>query len=638
MDMTKAKYKVGIIGCGMVGGALRRYFEKKPNYEVALYLYDKKGIGSMEEVDKADFIYVCLPTPYVPNKGCDTSIVEEAISKLSDGKTIIIKSTVIPKTTEMLAKKFPNHKILFSPEFLTEETADNDMSFPDRQIIGYTTPESYKVCRDVLQQLPIAPYERIVPARVAEFVKYGTNTWFSVKVAKNNELYDLCKKLGLSEEEWEDVVSGMAADKRVGRTHLTINHKGKRGYWGKCLLENTLMYANNYVKKSKDVKVGDYVLTIDGSWRKVLRKFDRITNDKKENLFIIKGQGMEEFGLTGEHPVLAVKSNRYFYGENKKKLSNYRKDSYELEWIDAEDLEKGDFVALPRIKEKGDFSLSHFSDDLMRLFGYFTAEGNIEKGKNRISIAFNVSEKKYIKDVIDIVKNEFGIKVIINDLKCNCSVIRFTDRRVCNLLKQHCGEMADKKVLSNEVMTSNNISEFLKGYFRGDGSKSTGIYSMSTISEKLYYQLKLILLRFGIGFTVNIKKAKVDKNKVNHKKVFTIRIRNYTEIKKFNDLIGDKIEKDLKLFRKTSWFDEKFLYFPIKEIKKVDYTGKVYNFEVEGNQTFVVVDAIVHNCLPKDMKALLELSKEMGVSMPVSEATDKYNDKLLDSQGYKKYV
>jgi len=631
------KYKIGIIGIGMVGGALKRYFEKKPKYEVELYYYDKKGLGSMEKVNFADFVYICLPTPYVPEKGCDINIIREAVSKLSGNKVVIIKSTVMIGTTDMLQKEFSQHKFVFNPEFLTEETADNDMSFPDRQIIGYTN-ESYSVAKDVALQLPLAPYEKIVPARVAEMVKYATNTWFSVKVAKNNELYDLAMAVGFTEEEWEAVVSGLAADKRIERTHLTIMHKGKRGYWGKCLLANTLMYVNNSVKKAKDVEVGDDVLTIDGTWRKVLQKFERETDDEKENLFIIRGQGMEEFGLTGEHPVLAVKANRSFYGNKREKLSNYKKDSYDLEWIDAEDLEKGDFIVLPKIKEKRDFTISHFSDNLMRLFGYFVAEGNVEKGKNRISIAFNSNEIDYIQDVVDIIKNEFGIKSSIRNLKCNCSVIRFTDKRVSNLLKQHCGEMADKKLLSNEIMNSANISEFLKGYFRGDGSKSTGIYSMTTISENLYYQLKLILLKLGIGFTISIREGKIDKNGINHKKVFTIRIRNYTEIKKFNDLIGDKIEKDLKLFRKTSWFDDKFLYFPIKKTSITLYSGKVYNFEVEGNQTFVVADAIVHNCLPKDTKALLEFAKEYKIKMPVLEATDKYNDELLDKQGYKKYI
>jgi UDPglucose 6-dehydrogenase len=230
------KYKIGIAGVGMVGGALRRYFEKKDNYE--LFLYDKKGVGSIEQLKQADFIYICLPTPYVGGIGCDTSIVESLIENFDTPKTIIIKSTVIPGTTDKLQAHHPKHKFLFNPEFLTEETADQDMSYPDRQIVGHTD-QSYCVAKDVLQQLPLAPFERIVPAKVAEMIKYASNTWFSVKVAKNNEMYDLCQKLLMSEEQWEMIVDGMASDRRIGRTHLKIQHKGKRGYWGKCLPKDT---------------------------------------------------------------------------------------------------------------------------------------------------------------------------------------------------------------------------------------------------------------------------------------------------------------------------------------------------------------------------------------------------------------
>jgi|SRR6185436_2948053 len=227
------KYKVGIIGShGMVGGALRRYFENKPHYE--LFCFDLKGVGKIEDVNAADFIYVALPTPYVMGVGCNTSIVEEALTHITGEKTIILKSTITPGTTDKLQAKFPQHKILFNPEFLTEETSDQDMNHPDSQVLGYTE-KSLNVAKDVMQQLPLAPHERIVPAIVAEMIKYAKNTWFSVKVAKNNEIYDLCKKIGFTEEQWDGVVDGLAADKRVGRTHLTIMHKGKRGYWGKCL-------------------------------------------------------------------------------------------------------------------------------------------------------------------------------------------------------------------------------------------------------------------------------------------------------------------------------------------------------------------------------------------------------------------
>ena len=236
--------KIGIAGIGMVGGALKRYFEKKPNYK--LFLYDKnKKIGSLKELNKADFIYVCVPTPY---KGkCDTSMVEEVISKLKGQKVVIIKSTIIPGTTERLQKKFSQHKILYNPEFLTEATADQDFSFPDRQIIGYTK-QSYDVAKEILLQLPLAPFERIVPATVAEMIKYFGNAWFFVKVVFANQMYDLCQKLGI---DYELVREGVSADKRIGRTHLKIWHNGYRGAGGKCLPKD----LKSLLRLAEDLKI-----------------------------------------------------------------------------------------------------------------------------------------------------------------------------------------------------------------------------------------------------------------------------------------------------------------------------------------------------------------------------------------------
>lgn len=236
------KRKCGIIGLGMVGSAVQRYFDKKENYQV--FVYDKgKNIGSMDDVNQADFIYVCVPTPFKDGK-CDTSIVEEVLGQLTDDKVVVLKSTVIPGTTERLQNQFPNLKILFNPEFLTEQTSDQDMSFPDRQIIGFTE-KSYGVAKEIIQQLPLAPFERMIPATEAEIIKYFGNSLFAIKVAFCNQIYDLCKKL---RADYDIVMDGTAADKRIGRTHMKIKHKGYRGYGGKCLPKDTkalLTFAKN---------------------------------------------------------------------------------------------------------------------------------------------------------------------------------------------------------------------------------------------------------------------------------------------------------------------------------------------------------------------------------------------------------
>jgi UDPglucose 6-dehydrogenase len=167
------KQKIGIIGVGMVGGALAKVLSRP-------YLYDKyKEIGSLKEINQADIIFICVPTPFDAKKGFDLSYVQDAFKLIKGSKIVVIKSTVLPGTTEMFQKKYPRHKILFNPEFLTEETADQDMRYPDRQIIGYTK-KSYNVAKDILQILPLAPFERIIPATEAETVKYFGNCWFRV--------------------------------------------------------------------------------------------------------------------------------------------------------------------------------------------------------------------------------------------------------------------------------------------------------------------------------------------------------------------------------------------------------------------------------------------------------------------------
>lgn len=224
--------KIGIAGLGMVGGALERYFRQK---DVDLLKYDPgKKIGSLEELNKADVVFACVPTPYLKDdKGFDLSYVEQTAQKLKGNKIIVIKSTVLPGTTEKLQEKYSHHTFLFNPEFLTEVTADQDMNYPDRQLLGYTKkPDSYRAAGDIIQLLPLAPFERIMPATEAELVKYFGNTWFSLKVTFANQMYDLCEKLGIDYDTAKDAA---AADKRIGRTHLEVGHRGYRGYGGKCL-------------------------------------------------------------------------------------------------------------------------------------------------------------------------------------------------------------------------------------------------------------------------------------------------------------------------------------------------------------------------------------------------------------------
>ena len=213
----------------MVGGALKRYFEKNG---IKPFLYDKgKNLGSPEEVNQADIIFVCVPTPFDKKRGFDLSYVEDAVENIKGQKIVVIKSTVWPGTTEKFQQRYYQHRFLFNPEFLVEEAADEGMQHPESQIIGYTE-KSQDIAKDILNLLPKAPFEKIIPSKEAEMVKYFGNSFLSVKVIFGVQMYQLCKKLGI---DYEIVREAASADSRIGPSHLDVRHGGYMGYGGTCL-------------------------------------------------------------------------------------------------------------------------------------------------------------------------------------------------------------------------------------------------------------------------------------------------------------------------------------------------------------------------------------------------------------------
>lgn len=224
---------VGIVGVGVVGDAVRSYLEGQG---LAPKLYDKyQAVGSLEEVNQADVIFVCVPTPYVDNLGFDASAVVDVLSVLEGSKAVMVKSTLQPGTTESLQAAFPQHAIFFQPEFLREKTAREDFLVPDRQLMGYTEGNG-EIAEQLLTLLPPAPYTRTMPATEAELIKIATNAFLALKVTFSNQIFDLCGALGIN---YNEVKSGIAADPRIGGSHMEIYDSGYRGYGGKCLPKDT---------------------------------------------------------------------------------------------------------------------------------------------------------------------------------------------------------------------------------------------------------------------------------------------------------------------------------------------------------------------------------------------------------------
>ena len=251
--MANKKLKIGLMGVGMVGGPIRRWFEEINGHKRGkdLFCYDadpKKGY--FDDFNRADIIFVAVPTPPNIDGSCNISIVESAVSKIKDGKIVIVKSTVSPGTVEDLQKKYPRKRFIFNPEFLTESQSWEDFLSPDRQIVG-TTTKSMTDAVEVLNLLPrknfIRPWtsdysRKSVNATEAEIGKYASNVFGFIKVIYGNILADVCfatnrkfKKNKISTVvNYNNIKEIIGADLRIGPSWLNVEHGDYCGAGGYC--------------------------------------------------------------------------------------------------------------------------------------------------------------------------------------------------------------------------------------------------------------------------------------------------------------------------------------------------------------------------------------------------------------------
>ena len=260
------RIKIGIVGIGMVGAPLARwFFEKGWERNENIFCFDadpKKGF--FDDVFRANIIFICVPTPPNADGSCNTSIVESVVSRFADsGKVLVIKSTVPPETVKILAEKY-NCVILFNPEFLTEAQAWEDFVRPDRQIVAAANEKSRKWISVVLNLLPLGSFQspgvkgtycfHEADSTETETAKYGGNAFGAMKVVFANVIADLCELLDV---DYENVRCLISHDRRIGGAWMDINRGNYRGFGGFCFPKDLDALIAKYGEKFAQAGIKD---------------------------------------------------------------------------------------------------------------------------------------------------------------------------------------------------------------------------------------------------------------------------------------------------------------------------------------------------------------------------------------------
>ena len=254
--------KIGIVGQGFVGTALKEIFNK---YYIT-HTFDIKDLTNEIGYDSAkdlsvdcDICFVCVPTPMNKDGSCNTLIVEKVVEELcsvNDKNIIVIKSTVPPTTTKKLQERYKN-PICFNPEFLVERTAIKDFENTDTVILGGVLDATTKLKQFYSKIFPNAHIIK-TDSTTAELVKYLVNTFLSVKVSFANEIHNICQQLSV---DYDKVIEYSIYDNRLGNSHWAVpGPDGKFGFGGSCFPKD----VNALIKVAEDLSIK--VPTLQGAW------------------------------------------------------------------------------------------------------------------------------------------------------------------------------------------------------------------------------------------------------------------------------------------------------------------------------------------------------------------------------------
>lgn len=212
--------KIGIAGYGFVGkaheGVLKDYHD--------LIIYDP-ALGHYGDLRHADAIIVCVSTPQGSHGGCHMDNVY-CIIEDNPNVPILIKSTISVEGWETLIDAFPHTSITFSPEFLRAASALEDFKNNNTILLGGGNTGFWAdIFVTAMGKIDID----IAKPKELILTKYARNSFLALKVAYFNQMYDLCKKLGI---DYEQVRRYTILDNRIDESHTTITEE--RGFGGHC--------------------------------------------------------------------------------------------------------------------------------------------------------------------------------------------------------------------------------------------------------------------------------------------------------------------------------------------------------------------------------------------------------------------
>jgi GDP-mannose 6-dehydrogenase len=248
-----------------------------------------------DAVASTDLSLICVGTPSRKNGSLDLTYLTRVCEQIGDAlrdkhgyHVVVVRSTVLPGTThERLIpalearsrKKYgEGFGVAVNPEFLREGTALKDFRHPPLTLVGHNHAADAVPTKALYQNIEAPLHSTSI--RVAEMMKYTSNTWHAVKVVFANEIGNLCKRVGVDSHEVMDI---FCQDDKLNLSSYYL--KPGFAFGGSCLPKD--VRALQYRAKEVDLDLPLIGSLLDSNRMQVQRAIEQIVDTGKKTIGLL---------------------------------------------------------------------------------------------------------------------------------------------------------------------------------------------------------------------------------------------------------------------------------------------------------------------------------------------------------------
>jgi len=283
-----------------------------------------------------------------------------------------------------------------------------------------------------------------------------------------------------------------------------------------------------------------------------------------------------------------------------------------------------------------------------RFVGYYLSEGHVNEDdsghggstRKRVFLSFHPSEEEEYVSEVESYYERLGVRYETTTQE-TATQIEVSSRVFAHFIEWlGCGTGSYTASIPDLAYqeSGTNREALLSGLFRGDGyieytsHSNAVVYDYGSVSEELVQGMQFLLHSLDI-----VPSYKTSQSRKSTQPAHFLRVSSSHQIDALKTMFSPeeqaKIEKrldDYERYIKPTGYADAGSHTTVKvtDVETETVSTEVFSLEVENNHTFVTSDGlVVHNCFPKDVKAIIYAANDAGYEPPLLEAAVAVNDR-----------